>query len=235
MNVLCIDTSGPVAGVSIVRDGAVLYEGAAVSGRTHSESILPMVEEALGRAQLDISEIDLYGCVTGPGSFTGVRIGVSLIKGMAHGAGKPCVGVDALEALAYGHPAADRVICPIQDARAGQVYGAAFLPGDPPERLMPDAALKLDEFLEKALALAGGKKLLFLGDGVKPCGVAILEKLGDRAEIAPEHTRYLRPAAAAELAWLRRDSAVDCLTLMPVYLRAPQAERERARKLGLNA
>ena len=129
MNILAVDTSGPVAGVAVLRDGEIAYEGAAVNRLTHSVNLMPMIEEALGRAGLDVSEIDLYACVTGPGSFTGVRIGVSAVKGMAHGAGKPCVGVDALEALASGVCMNDMLLCPIQDARAGQVYGAAFLPG----------------------------------------------------------------------------------------------------------
>ena len=102
MNLLAVDTSGPVAGVAVLRGGEVAYEGAAVNRLTHSVNLMPMIEEALSRAWLDIGQIDLYAAVTGPGSFTGVRIGVSAIKGMAHGAGKRCVGVDALEALAAG-------------------------------------------------------------------------------------------------------------------------------------
>ena len=104
MNLLAVDTSGPVAGVAVLKDGEVAYEGAAVNRLTHSVNLMPMIEEALGRAGLDVSEIGLYAAVTGPGSFTGVRIGVSAVKGMAHGAGKPCVGVDALEALAAAVP-----------------------------------------------------------------------------------------------------------------------------------
>lgn len=232
MNILAVDTSGPVAGVAVLRDGEVAYEGAAVNRLTHSVNLMPMIEEALGRAGLDVSDVDLYASVTGPGSFTGVRIGVSAVKGMAHGAGKPCVGVDALEALAMGVSMNDMLLCPIQDARAGQVYGAAFLLGTPPVRVLDNMAEKLPAFIEKALAAAGGRPLCFLGDGVKTYQKAIEDILGDRAVFAPAHMRYLRPASVALLADLRKDEAVDYLTLMPVYLRAPQAERERARKLG---
>ncbi len=235
MNLLAVDTSGPVAGVAILRDGEVAYEGAAVNRLTHSVNLMPMIEEALDRAGLDVSDIDYYVSVTGPGSFTGVRIGVSAIKGMAHGANKPCIGVDALEALATGCCMADALICPIQDARAGQVYGAAFLPGMPPVRVLDNMAEKLPVFIEKALEKAEGRKLCFLGDGVKTYRKAIEDLLGDRAVFAPAHMSYLRPASVALLADLRKDEAVDYLTLMPVYLRAPQAERERARKLGGNA
>ena len=96
MKLLAIDTSGPVCGVAVLEDGHILYEGAAVNKLTHSVSLMPMVEEALNKCSTDISEIELYAAVVGPGSFTGVRIGVSAVKGMAHGAGKPCVAVDAL-------------------------------------------------------------------------------------------------------------------------------------------
>ena len=235
MNILAIDTSGPVAGVAVLRDGEIAYEGAAVNRLTHSVNLMPMVEEALGRAGLDVSEIDLYACVTGPGSFTGVRIGVSAVKGMAHGAEKPCIGVDALDALASGVCMTDALLCPIQDARAGQVYGAAFLPGMPPVRVLDNMAEKLPAFLEKALAVAEGKQLCFVGDGVKTYRKAIVDILGDRAVFPPAHMSYLRPANVALLANERSADAVDYLTLMPVYLRAPQAERERARKLGGNA
>ena len=232
MNILAIDTSGPVAGVAVMRDGEIAYEGAAVNRLTHSVNLMPMVEEALGRAGLDVSGIDLYACVTGPGSFTGVRIGVSAVKGMAHGAEKPCIGV---EALASGVCMTDALLCPIQDARAGQVYGAAFLPGMPPVRVLDNMAEKLPAFIEKALAVADGKKLFFVGDGVKTYRKAIVDILGDRAVFPPAHMSYLRPASVALLANERSADAVDYLTLMPVYLRAPQAERERARKLGGNA
>lgn len=232
MNLLCIDTSGPVCGAAVIRDGVVAYEASAVNKLTHSVNLMPMVEEALLRSGLTVSEVDVYAAVTGPGSFTGVRIGVSTVKGLAHGAGKPCVGVDALEALAASICAADRLICPLQDARAGQVYAAAFRPGLPPVRMLPDMAEKLDAFLDMALEMAGDRPLLFTGDGVKPNRAAIEARLGERAVFPPAQHSFLRPAAAAMLAWEKREQAVDYLTLMPVYLRAPQAERERARKLG---
>ena len=231
MNIRALDTSGPVCGVAVARDGEIAYEGSAVNRMTHSVNLMPMVDEALRRAGVSVGEIDLYACVTGPGSFTGVRIGVSAVKGMAHGANKPCVGVDALEALASGFCDTPCLICPIQDARAGQVYGAAFLAGMPPERLLPDMAEKLDIFVEKTLAVArDDQPLLFLGDGAKPCRERITELLGQRARFAPAHLAYLRPASVALLADAFSSQAVDYLTLQPKYLRAPQAERARAQR-----
>lgn len=231
MIILAMDTSGPVAGVAVMKEGTLVYEGAAVNKMTHSVNMMPMVEEALTRSGLTPDQIDLYAAVTGPGSFTGVRIGVSAIKGMAHGAGKSCIGVDALEALAAGLCCTHGVICPIQDARAGQVYGAAFRSGMPPVRLLADMAEKLPDYLDKVLAAAEPEeKLYFLGDGVATYRQAILERLGDRAVFAPAHCSYLRPASVAMLAHLRSGEAVDYLSLAPVYLRAPQAERARAAK-----
>ena len=231
MIILAMDTSGPVAGVAILRDGKLAYEGAAVNKMTQSVNMMPMVEEALTRSGLDIADIDLFAAVTGPGSFTGVRIGVTAVKGMAHGAGKPCIGIDALEALASGTFAAQGILCPIQDARAGQVYGAAFRSGMPPVRILPDMAEKLTEYLNKVQEAAGSdEKLFFVGDGVATYRQAITDQLGERAVFAPEHCSYLRPAAVAMLAHMRQQEAVDYLTLAPVYLRAPQAERARAAK-----
>ena len=224
MKLLAIDTSGPVCGVAVLEDGHILYEGAAVNKLTHSVSLMPMVEEALNKCSTDISEIELYAAVVGPGSFTGVRIGVSAVKGMAHGAGKPCVAVDALEALAWGVSLMPDLICPIQDARAGQVYGAAF-EGGTLRRLFQDEPIKIEEFLEKTAAF--GQPMLFLGDGMPVHRDNIGRILGERARFAPAHLAFLRPASAAYLAWEKREEAVSYRELSPLYLRPPQAERQK--------
>ena len=125
------------------------------------------------------------------------------------------------------------LICPIQDARAGQVYGAAFQPGGVPQRVMEDTAAKLEDYLDQALVAAKPEqKLCFLGDGVERYRTAIEARLGQRAVFAPAQMSYLRPAAVAALAWQNRENAVDYLTLQPHYLRAPQAERARAARLA---
>ncbi len=224
MILFSMDTSGPVAGVALLQDGAVRYEGMAVNAFTHSQSILPMAEEAYRRTGLEIGGTDYFAVTVGPGSFTGVRIGVSTVKALAHAAGKPCVPVDALEAMAAGVQPFDGLICPVQDARAGQVYGAAFQ-GGTMERLLPDEPVKLEDYLEKVSAF--GQPMLFLGDGMPVHRDAIRSILGDRAQFAPAHLAFLRPAAAAYLAWNRLDQAVDYKKLSPLYLRPPQAERQK--------
>ena len=233
MKILALDTSGPVCGVAVTVDGRVLYEGAAVNRFTHSASLMPMVDEAFARCGLTLEDMQLLACVVGPGSFTGVRIGVSTTKGLAHGADKPCLAVDALEALAASVTHTGALVCPIQDARAGQVYGAAFEDGWPPLRKMEDEAAKLDEYLDHVLALAqDSQPLCFVGDGVAPYRDVIVARLGARALFPPAHLGYLRPSAVALLAEAHHCEQVDYLTLAPKYLRAPQAERARAARMG---
>ena len=230
MNILMIDTSGPACGVAVMRDGAIVYEAQLVSGRTHSQRVMPMVDAALSMSDMQVGDIDLFGAVLGPGSFTGVRIGVSTVKALAHAAGRRCIGVDALHALAANVTAFDGVVCPILDARAQQVYGAMFRAGDVPQRLMEDEAMKLVDFLE--LVDKTGEDALFLGDGVAAFKEKITERLGSRAHFAPAQHMNLRAgsacAAAQKLYDADESAAVDCIHLLPLYLRAPQAERERA-------
>ena len=233
MNILMIDTSGPACGVAVMKDGQIICELQLTSGKTHSQRVMPMVDQALSMCEMGIGDIDLFGAVTGPGSFTGVRIGVSSVKALAHAAGKPCIGVDALEALAANAAGFDGVICPILDARAQQVYGAMFESGMPPVRLMEDEAEKLTLFLDRVEAT--GKKALFMGDGAPAFKKAIVERLGDRAAFAPAQHMGLRAASACALAYeyaKDENNLKDCMTLLPLYLRAPQAERERAAKLA---
>ena len=221
MKLLVIDTSGPVCGVAVMEDEKVLCEYTAQNRNTHSANLMPMTEAALQAAGKTAGEMDAIAAVTGPGSFTGVRIGVATAKGLAHGAGIPCIPVDALEALSVSAGGFDGVTCPIQDARAGQVYGAAFRDG---KRLTADEPLKLEAFIEKILPL--GERFLFLGDGMPVHRERIREILGDRAVFAPAHLNYLRPSAAGVLA-MRSETRTDYLNLQATYLRPPNAQKNR--------
>ena len=224
MIILAVDTSGPVCGTALTRDGLVLSEHYVQNKLTHSVNLLPMIDGTLRESGVELRQVDRIACVVGPGSFTGVRIGVSTVKGLAHGAGIPCVPVNALEAMAAGAGAFQGIICPIQDARAGQVYGAAFRAGTLPERLMEDKPVVLEEYL-KAVS-TWGEPCLFLGDGMPVHRKRIAEFLGDQAVFAPSMLASLRPSAAAYLGEAA-DKTVDYLQLMPLYLRAPSAERNR--------
>jgi len=227
--VLAIDTSGPVAGCAVLRDGKTVHLTAMNHGLTHSETIMPAVDEALELAGLSCREIDVFAAVAGPGSFTGVRIGVCAAKGLAHAVGRPCAAVHALEALAMNFYGFDGLCCPILDARRGQVYCAAFdMAGGLPVRALADEAQPLDDFIAR---LPSDRRLAFVGDGVPVHAPAIREALGDRALIAPPNLRDLRADAAALLAAARPGTWVPAAALRPIYLRAPQAERERKRKM----
>ena len=227
MILMCVDTSGPSAGLALVRDGELIYEATLVNSLTHSVNLMPMAEEALRSSGLEMKDIGLFAAVAGPGSFTGVRIGVAAVQGMAQGLNKLCLPVNALEALAFGLLCDEPVICPIRDARAGQVYGAAFRAG---QRLMEDAVLKLPEYLEEIRPM--GERFVFIGDGVPVSREKIMEALGERAVFAPPHLSLLKAGAAAMIAWNTRNQAVQPHELLPLYLRRPQAEREREARNG---
>ena len=231
--VLAIDTSGPVAGCAILRGGRIVHQIAMNHGLTHSETIMPAVDGALSAVGLSCRDVDVFAAVAGPGSFTGVRIGVCAAKGLAHGVGKPCCAVHALETLAMNFYGFDGLCCPILDARRGQVYCAAFdMANGLPVRALADAAEPLSDFLNR---LPKGWRLAFVGDGVPVHAQAVREALGERALIAPPHLRDLRADAAAILAAHRPETWVEAKTLTPIYLRAPQAERERKVKLGMRS
>lgn len=221
MKILVIDTSGPVCGTAVMDEEHVFSEFTAQNRLTHSTSLMPMIEAVLQAAGAGLSELDALAAVTGPGSFTGVRIGVATAKGLAHGAGLPCIPVDALEALSVSAGCFDGVVCPIQDARAGQVYGAAFRGED---RLTEDAPVRLESFLEQVGPL--GERFLFLGDGVPVHRERIGETLGESAVFAPVHLNYLRPSAAGRIA-LSKGTATDYLGLQASYLRPPNAQKNK--------
>ena len=221
MKILVIDTSGPVCGTAVMDEDRVYSEFTAQNKNTHSASLMPMVEAALNAAGTEISGLDAVAAVTGPGSFTGVRIGVATAKGLAHGAGLPCIPVDALEALGASAGEFDGIVCPIQDARAGQVYGAAFRKG---ERLTGDAPMKLEDYLDTVEKL--GERFLFIGDGAPVHRKAITERMGGKAVFAPAYRGYLRPSAAGSIG-LSKGVSTDYLGLQATYLRPPNAQKNK--------
>ena len=221
MTVLVMDTSGPVCGTAVMDEEKVYSEFTAQNRNTHSANLMPMVEMALNAAGKRMEEMEAIAVVTGPGSFTGVRIGVATAKGLSLGSGLPCIPVDALEAIALSAGRFEGVVCAIQDARAGQVYGAAFRNGT---RLTENAPLPLEEFLQRIRPL--GERFLFTGDGVEPCRERIRETLGDAAAFTDPCFRYLRPSVAGRIA-LEKGEKVDCFTLDAAYLRPPNAQKNK--------
>ncbi len=227
MNIFCMDTSGPVASVALWQDERLTHEISANHGLTHSQTIMVMADQLFEAANIRPKDIDLFAVVAGPGSFTGVRIGVASIKGLAQATDKPCIALNALETLAMGVQGFNGVVCPILDARRGQVYAAAFDASHMdfrPERLLEDVAMPLEEYLA---LLPSDRPLLFVGDALTLHGEKVHDLLGRRALLAPAHLSQLRSGAGCSLAALCPEEYIDYLQLKPIYLRAPQAERER--------
>lgn len=228
MNIVAIDTSGPLASCAVMKDGAIVHMIVMNQGLTHSETIMPALDDAMRASGLSCKDVDCFACVAGPGSFTGVRIGVCAAKGLAHAWNKPCARVDALEALAMNVQGFDGIACPILDARRNQVYCAAFdMKNGLPQRVLEDEAIEIGAFLEK---LPRDRRLIFLGDGLRVHADRIRETLPD-ALLAPANMRELRADAACLLADARQDAWMEARLLTPIYLRIPQAERERNARL----
>lgn len=226
MIILSVDTSGPVASVALMRDGRIAHEIVMNHGLTHSETLMPMIDQLMEASNLALEKVDMFTCVAGPGSFTGVRIGICAVKAMAFALNKPCISLDALEVLAADAYGVEGTICPMLDARRDQVYAAAFVWQNNaiPARIMEDAALSIGDYFD---ALPQTNTLYFTGDGVKAHEQEIIAHFGSRARIAPMHRQYLRASAACYLAQHKLNDVIEPINLMPIYLRAPQAERER--------
>ncbi len=234
MNILALDTAGKTAAVAVLRDDTLLYETVSNTGLTHSETLLPMADAALKACGLTCADIGLYAVTAGPGSFTGLRIGLAAVKGMALPRQTPCAGVSTLAALAYGMAGAGTVVGAL-DARRGQVYWAGF-DLETHERLTPDDAAPV-EALEKFVS--GCKKpLFFVGDGALLCYNRYSEVPGVLGVLpCPQPLRVLRAAGvalAARQLW-QDGRAVPPAALLPDYHRLSQAERDRlAREQALH-
>lgn len=226
MNILAVDTAGKSAAVAVLRDDTLLYETQCDNGLTHSETLLPMIDTALRACGLTVADLDLLGATNGPGSFTGLRIGLSVIKGLALPRQIPCAPVSTMAALAYGMAGQGTVIG-AQDARRGQVYWAAF-DLETHNRLTPDAAApvaSLQEFVQNCK-----KPLFFVGDGAALC-YNVYEQVPGVA-VCPSALQVLRGvgvALAAKVLW-ESGACVPPAELLPDYHRLSQAERERAEK-----
>ena len=225
MIVLALESSAIAASVALQKDDRLLAEMTLNRGNTHSENLLPMVETLLTRLDLTIDDVDLFAVSVGPGSFTGVRIGVATVKGLAFGKNKPCAGVSTLEALAENLAfLPDGLICPVMNARRNQVYTALFRGG---KRLLPDAAISVEE-LETILA-AYSEPVWFVGDGYD----LVTSQIKHPFSPLPERLQLQSAASVAAVA-LRQAQSENTTTderLSPVYLRPSQAERTRAEAL----
>ena len=222
MNILAIDTTGGACSVAVSREGRVICEQFIHDKLTHSVHLMRLVDNCMELTGMEIRDFDLFAVTSGPGSFTGIRIGMCAVKGFCQVTGKPAAAVDTLEALMRCVPASGTVV-PIMDARRGQVYTAIFKDG---VRMSEDMAIPVEELLKK---LSG--EVLFVGDGVDAYGELILREYPE-ARLVPEHLRYQRASAVAEIAekQAREGRLLSCEQLVPNYLRMTQAERVREEK-----
>ena len=235
MRILALETSAKSVSCAVTEDGAVLARGFQCTGLTHSRTLLPMVDSMLQNAEIPLESIDLYAVSAGPGSFTGLRIGVSALKGLAWAADKPCVGVSTLYAMAWNLAHADALLVCAMDARRQQVYNALFeAKGGRLTRLCDDRAVGLGEL---AAELRGdARRKLVLGDGAA-LAYGYLTQNGVACELAPAALRYQDAAGvalAAEEASARGET-VSAQELSIAYLRVSQAERERNVRLRREA
>ncbi|HBT66066.1 MAG TPA: tRNA (adenosine(37)-N6)-threonylcarbamoyltransferase complex dimerization subunit type 1 TsaB [Ruminococcaceae bacterium] len=232
MKILAIESSAGPASCAVYQDGKVLSFSYVNTGLTHSQTLIPMVNNMLVSAGVCIRDIDYLAVAAGPGSFTGVRIGVAAVKGIAFTDGIPCIGVSTLAAMARlteGIPF-EGLICAAMDARCNQVYTALFENNNGDiKRLTDDSALHLDE-LKKQVELYK-KRVLFIGDGAQLCYNAFGLSVPN-VYLAPPAFRYQNAIGVAIEAAKMTDCAVPPDRLMPTYLRLPQAERELKRRQG---
>ena len=228
MLTLAFESSAKAASVALLRDGSLISQYSQCSGLTHSRTLLPMAEALLKNAELTLADIDLFAVAHGPGSFTGIRIGVSTVKGLSWACDKPCVGVSTLESMAWHGLAAGGLICPVMDARRQQVYNALFqIREGKPVRLTEDRPLSLAELGEELRSLDGIPFLV--GDGAA-LTARFLEKEGLPFRMAPENLLW-QSAWGVGMAALDKTPG-DSQSLLPVYLRLSQAERERQERLA---
>ncbi len=220
MKLLSIDSAGTTAAVAVTEEGRLLAEGFADAGLTHSQMLLPLVDGTLKKAGITLKEIDELAVTSGPGSFTGLRIGCSLVKGMA--LGRPCTAVPTLMALACNEKESGRVAVSLLDARCKQVYmgGYAFENGEP-KAVIADRACAVEEARELIAALEGA--VVLLGDGAY-----LLADMADGDRIIMSEQNHITGLGVADAAaWL---PAQPPERLVPAYFRLSQAEREYQKK-----
>ncbi|MDO4616513.1 MAG: tRNA (adenosine(37)-N6)-threonylcarbamoyltransferase complex dimerization subunit type 1 TsaB [Lachnospiraceae bacterium] len=231
MKILAIDSSGMVASVAVWENDLLLAEYTINYKKTHSQTLLPMLDEAAGMIELDLESVDAIAVTKGPGSFTGLRIGAATAKGLGLALKKPVIPVATVDALAYNLVYAEGLVCPIMDARRSQVYTGLYrFHGAEMETLLEQTPMAVAELTEKLNDI--GQKVLFLGDGVPVYESLLRERLTVDYAFVPAHMNRQRAGALAALAALlyKKGEAVTAMEFQPEYLRQSQAERERAER-----
>ena len=227
MKVLGVDTATTGGGIGIIDDEKVLAEYTFDAGDTPSAGLIPAIQTVLDQARLDLAALDAIAVSLGPGSFTGVRVGLSAVKGLSLAAGMPVLGVSTLDALAFQFPPTSTLICPFIDARKGEVYTALYKQreGGGLERLTPYQVLSPAALLSQLAS----HTTVFVGDGVEVYGEFIKGHLGERALFAPPEMRFLKGETVATLGLerIKQGERDDIASLVPLYVRPSEAELKR--------
>lgn len=229
MNILAIETSTMMGSVALTHDRELLAEYQIGIKATYSDTLFPVIDHLLNHTGKSIRDIDAFAFAQGPGSFTALRIGISVIKGMALATGKPVVAIPSLDGLAHHIGFSNLLICPLIDARRDEVYTAFYKrkDGHSLTKLTPDRAIVPDKLLDEIR-----EDVVFLGDGAKLYKDLIIRKLNKHAFFSPLHLTYPRASAIAQLALrkLARDERSDIDVMTPLYVRPPEAETKWRKK-----
>lgn len=234
MKILALDSSGLVASAAVVEDENMIAEYTINYKKTHSQTLLPMLDEIVKMIELDLNTIDAIAIAAGPGSFTGLRIGSATAKGLALALKKPIISIPTVEGLAYNLYGTDKIICPIMDARRNQVYTGLYRFEEEQFIVIEDQmAVDMETVIEKINKL--GQPVIFLGDGVPVQKNAIEEKVTVPFYFAPAHMSKQRAGAVGALGcqYYKKGSYQDSREHRPEYLRLSQAEREREEKMKM--
>lgn len=235
MKILGVDSSGMVASIALIEDGITKAEYTVNNKKTHSQTLLPMLDEISKMLGEDMSDVDAIAVAAGPGSFTGLRIGSATVKGLANALNKPIVPVSTVEGLAYNMWGSDRVICPLMDARRSQVYTGLFEFFEEDDRCVMNTmqeacAVPIEEIIDKINEI--DRSVVFLGDGVPVFKEMIQSKCKVPYVFAPAFANRQRASAVASLGeiYFEQGKTENATEHAPVYLRLSQAERERKEK-----
>lgn len=225
MKILAIDTSGPNCSAAILDEQKVIGSFNINIGKTHSETLLPLVDELLKVSGIDLKDIDAFACCIGPGSFTGIRIGISTIKGFALSLNKPVISVSTLESLAYNVPNFDGIICGILNANNNNVYSALYKLKDSLEMIGDYLTDSIDSLIEEIKK--HNEKFLFVGDGAIAYREIIQNELKEQALFVPQHLNEQSAISVARVAFdkYNKSEINDAFNVQPLYLRKSQAER----------
>lgn len=232
MRALAVDTSTSMAGIAVVDEQGLLAEYMLNDKKTHSQKLVPMLQEVLGSLKMTLADMDILAAVTGPGSFTGLRIGVTTVKSLAYAAKKPTAGIPSLDALAASVGVSENtLVCPILDARNNQVYTALYrYRGGIMENISGYMGVHVNELVSRVEDK--DTNIIFTGDAISTHRDFLRIELGDRCSFAPGFLTQHMAASAANLALiqLQRGESIGSFDLKPFYLRQSQAEREFGKK-----